>query len=331
MLPALRPLLIGGVCALSVACLGQPLPRRVVAGTTMLVPIATEAVGGGLPLAFGADASLNPGTLLASDPQRGNVRFVLCSGTAPAACGTELPLVVRYLTRVLPDRGSRLGRTAKVAVDQNGTRMTQSESLVGQPLVILDVPLATPAGQYQLTYALLRPGETEEERGTLGPVEVLAGSGEAFSDLSLALQAPGVDVTPALQGLVPDPQLELVLIDRATASDRPAAGSLVLRYPESVTIEGAFEAGVLGQGSLVRVNPGPSENTVSILFLDPDRNLSALRVAFRLLPGAEPVTADGFSIEPGSEALYRSEGIALPITQDPAASGNSFRIEPAIL
>jgi hypothetical protein len=164
-----------------------------------------------------------------------------------------------------------------------------------------------------------------DRRLTLQSIEVVAGNGSAFTDLTLTLNDPnGASTTPSLQGFVPDPQLILLLADQNLA-DRPAAGALVLRHPPGVQILGAFEEGVLGQGSLVRMSPGPSTNTVSLLFVDPDRQTIGLRVAFQLLTTATtPAVPGDFSIV--SESLYRLDGSLLPNTSDPNAAGNRFDV-----
>jgi hypothetical protein len=197
--------------------------------------------------------------------------------------------------------------------------------LKGQPFIVLDVPVNTPAGTYQLTYVERPPGASTDRRLTLQSIEVVAGNGSAaFTDLTQALNNPNGAITPSLQGFVPDPQLNLLLVD-STLADRPAAGALVLRHPPSVQIVGAFEEGVLGQGSLVRMSPGASANTVSLLFVDPDRQTIGLRVAFQLMTTATtPAAPTDFSIE--SQVLYKLDGSLLPTTTDPNAVGNSFGV-----
>ncbi len=318
--------LIGGV-----SCIGQPIPRRVVAGTTLTFPFDTAGIGL-VPVAYGADPAVNPGTLLPPDRQRGNVRFVLCAGTN---CATERPLILRYMGRITPDRGSRLGRSGDLEARSNGvTSVISPGGLTGQPIVILDVPATTPAQTYQLTYVLRQPGASTDLRLTLQPIEVVAGNGtNMFTDLTTALNLeavnPGQDLTPSLQGFVPDPQIRLSLVDDRSLSDRPAAGSLVLRHPPTVQIQGAFEDGVLGQGSVVRMNPGPMANTVSILFVDPDRRLAGLRVAFQLSADATaPASQTDFVID--SQTLYGMDGSLLPTTTDPNALGNSFMVRQGI-
>jgi hypothetical protein len=309
-----------------VSCLGQPIPRRVVAGTTLTFPFDTGGISD-VPVGYGADPAVNQGTLLSPDRQRGNVRFVLCAGTN---CATERPLILRYMGRVTPDRGSRLGRTGDLEARSSGaTSVISPRGLRGQPIVILDVPATTPVRTYQLTYVLRRPGASTDERVTLQSIDVVAGNGtDMFTDLTKALNLepliPGQDLTPSLQGFVPDPQLQLSLIDEGL-SDRPAAGTLVLRHPSTVQIQGAFEDGVLGQGSIVRINPGPTANTVSILFVDPDQRLTGLRVAFELSPSATaPASPTAFVID--SQVLYRQDGSLLPTTTTVNAVGNSFGI-----
>ena len=328
MIPAIRLAALTVCCIGVAACLGETAPRRVLAGTTFSFPFSTAMLAGALPVAYGAVPASNAGTVLTPDLQRGNARFVLCTNPEPN-CGTQRSLSFRYISRVSPDRGSRIGRSA--VLDTPTGPMDQA--LTGQDVVVLDVPASTPSGTYQLTYVLRRPGATTDQRLTLQPITVVTSSTSAFTNITRAINFAGFNLTSTLQGLVPDPQLSLSLVDLGSATnltDRPASGTLVLRHPPTVRIEGAFEAGVLGQGSLVRVSPGPVANTVSILFLDPDRKTAKLRVAFTLLPSATaPALTSQFSID--SQRLYGTDGAELPITTNPAAVGNSFRIDPAIL
>jgi len=317
-------LLSFGMLALATACLGEPIPKRVVAGTTFTFPLDTFLVSGAAPLAYGADPAANPGTVLLEDRQRGNVRFVLCEGVEPQ-CGTERPLVTRYITRLSPDRGSRLGRSGALEIAAEDGTTTLPNRLTGQPIAVLDVPVSMPSGNYQITYIVRVPGETSDRRLTLQPLEVIGSTKLAFTDITRALNLASADrSTTSLQGFVPDPQLELLLTDADTAEDLPAAGTIVLKHPEGVEIQGAFEGAVLGQGSMVRVSPGPTPDTVSIMFMDPDRKTDLLRVAFQLAADAKRVAPQDFAIV--EQSLYDIDGAVLPVTQDPAQSGNSFRL-----
>jgi hypothetical protein len=109
--------------------------------------------------------------------------------------------------------------------------------------------------------------------------------------------------------------------------DRPASGKLVLRHPDKVKIEAPFESISPGQGSVVRFKQ-LSPTTTMILFIDPDRRTSRLRVPFSLTdPNAAPFPLSQFTIAPDSERLYRLDGTLLPPTTDPNAVGNSFMVD----
>jgi hypothetical protein len=313
------------------ACLGQTVPRRVVAGTTLIVPFASNLPTAELPTTYGADPALNAGTLLVADRQRGNARFGLCPMTG--SCSSPRWLVLKYMGRVTPDRGSSLGRSGDLKVLMNGTPTTQAtEGLTGQPVAVLDVPTATPPGTYQLTYFFRAPGASSDMSLPLQPLQVVSVTAtSSFTDLTKALNlvvnGSMPDVSPSLQGFVPDPQLLLVLVDRM--NDRPAAATLVLRHPPTALMQGAFEDGLLGQGSVVRMSAGPVANTVAITVVDPDSKVIGLRVAFQLAATATaPVTAADFSIE--SQALYAAGGAPIWLAPDASSMGNSFVIDPFI-
>jgi hypothetical protein len=294
-----------------VGCLGEPIAKRVLAGTTFTVPF-----GAGV---FGATTQ-TAGNLLSPDPQRGNIRFVLC---ADNGCNTRHDLLVRYLTRIFPDPGSPLGLTGEPFPGF-------SNFILGEPIVILDVPGDTPGGSYTLA-SIVRPPGASESLTFIEPIEIVAkpeGIADAFSDLSRL--AGGADISASMRGFIPNPQLVLVLAD--TANDRPAAGNFTVSYPRKVEIVGAFEGGVLGQNSIVRFKllpdpPGADPNSprkVAVTFLDPDKRLTKVNLAFTLSDANNPVTTGMFQVDPGSQALYTADGVAIPITDVVANAGNSF-------
>ena len=289
------------------ACRGETIPKQVMAGSTFVAPLNVGSL-----LGYGAQlGSQGTDGLLTSDSQRGNVRFVLCPNTA---CSPARPLLTRYLTRVFPDPGSRAGLSGDLSL----VGSAQSGIITGQPLGIFDVPLNTPAGMYTLRY-LRSGGEQGDVSTDVQQLRVVPGTSEQFTDLTteLALQ---LDVSDSLRDLVPLPQLVLELINKA--SDRPAAAVLTLRHPARIRVEGAFEHGSLGQGSIVGVSPGPQPNTVSLTLIDPKRKTFALALAFSLNAGAQPVTSADFAIE--SQRLYDANGVALPLANAKNDPGNRF-------
>jgi hypothetical protein len=309
-----------------VGCLGEVLPKRVVAGTTFTFPFNGNLLGptGLTPVLYGADPdpAMNPRTLLKRDAQRGNARFVLCTNPEPN-CGTQRNLSFRYVTRVFPDRGTKPGR------DGNFSGLSQ---LRGQDLVVLDVPTNTPAGNYQLTYVYRVPPATMDTRVTLQPITVVAGTVDAFSDISKALNFSLNDVSSQLKDLIPEPQVVLSLVDGT--NDRPAAGRVVVTGPSTVTMQDAFEGSVLGIGSLVRTIKEPGK--VTILFVDPDQKLFELRVPFTLNdPNGPAVALSQFQVEaptgPPQQRLYKLDGSLINFTTDPnAPTGNSFKIDTTL-
>ena len=297
----------------SIGCLGEPIPKRVVAGTTFTFPFNVGV--------FGVDPSTNPETLMSSDPQRGNVRFTLCT---TASCTTQRSLSTRYITRMFPDPGSRLGLAGATEVRSSGTLQVSPGGILGEPLVIADVPPGTPAGTYMLSAFVDPPGPAGETMTVLEPIEIVPGTTSSFTNLSRLVNLFDADGSDSFKGFIPYPQLLLQLADTQNLADRPAAGTIVVRHPSSVRIEGAFETGVLGQGSVVRLTAGP-DSTVSVLFVDPDRRIPSISLAFTLL-GSSPtaVSLDGFTVV--SQALYTSSGSSLPITATVAEPGNSFKV-----
>ncbi len=306
-----------------VGCLGEPIPKRVVAGTTFTLPFS-----GGV---FGVVANQSAGGLVSPDPQRGNLRFALCLASGSNSCATQRALLVRYITRIFPDPGSPLGLTGETVL---GSSPPTPSAIIGEPVVLIDVPGATPAGNYMLTVFVDPPGTPPETMSLLEPIEILAkpaGSADAFSDLS-KLVGTSSEASASLRGFIPNPQLLLTLAD--TANDRPAAGNFTVSYPSKVNVVGAFESGVLGQNSIVRFkllpapvpNPDPTTKKVALTFIDPDQRLTKINLVFTLSDPNSPVTASNFQIVAGSQALYTATGAAMPITTVVANAGNSFLV-----
>jgi hypothetical protein len=309
-------LLLVSLSIVAGGCLGEVAPQRVVAGTTFVFPFSGNiSMMVTAPSLYGIT---DPNQALGPDRQRGNADFVLCANPEPN-CGTQRMLTTRYITRVTPDRGSKFGRSGAS----------------GQDLVVVDVPFDTPPGTYQLAYSYRVVGASADTRVTLQPITVVRGfmpntnppvafTEPDFTDITKAFNFPGQDLSPSLRDTVPDPQVELALATTLREMDVPAAGKLTLTHPDTVTIEGVFEAGVLGQGSLVRMT-SVNSTTTTIQFVDPDRRTSALRVAFSLKDNEAPVTAGQFKVELAKQFLYTRDGALIPRTQDPNAPvGNGF-------
>ena len=297
------------LCWVCLGCLGEPIPKQVRAGTTFVLPLAEVAA---VPMGFGAAADAQGSELLMQpDMQRGNVRFGLC---LDATCLSELPLTLRFLSRVYPDPGSPAGLRGTLV---EGTRL--AGMIRGQPLAVLDVPVSVPGGLYTLAAFATPPGSAEIPI-PIQPIEILPGSEEHFT--SITGEAVGVDVSQALRDLVPHPQVTLELIE--PTGERPAAASVVVRHPRQVSIEGAFEHGAMGQGSIVRVVPGREPDTVELTLIDPDQQARGLTLAFRLTNPRAPARAEDFVIE--SQQLYARDGSPLPPATRGGAAGNRFAV-----
>lgn len=295
------------VCA---GCLGEPIPKQVRAGSTFAVPfLVTTAIG------FGAQpGTQGPDALLGPDPQRGDVRFALCSNTS---CTPELPLVTRFLSRVHPDPASPAGLTDRVTVF--GT--TFESTLTGQPVAVLDVPVGTPAGIYTLRY-FRAAAATPAASTPLESIEILAGTEEQFTDIATE-KLMGLDVSEALRDLVPYPSIVLNLLKQD--SDRPAAATVVVSHPPQVSIEGGYESGGLGRGSVVRLGPGPTVNSVSVHLVDPDLRTKSLALAFQLTDPSDPVIPSEFGVV--SQVLYDEDGIEMPLAAGAMDPGNRFSVQ----
>ncbi len=298
-----RTLFAAGLLCLTsvVGCLGEPIPKRVVAGTTFTVPFP-----GGI---FGVVSAQSVGGLLASDPQRGNIRFILCTGSS---CTNQRNLAVRYMTRIFPDPGSPLGITGQTVI---GSGPPADANILGEPIVILDVPGTIPAGTYNLASLFTSPGASTESLNILESIEVVAkptGAADMFSDVSQLVGA-GSEASATLRGYVPYPQVIFQLSGSTT--ERPAAGNFVVSYPKRVDIKAAFECGVLGQNSIVRYKllPDPVPNPdmtkrVAVTFMDPDKRLNKISLAFTLSDPNSPVQTGSFQVVSGSQALYTLDG-----------------------
>lgn len=294
----------GLICS---ACLGQPIPKQVRAGTTFALPInLIDRLGFGVQPGAG-----DPEGLLGSDPQRGDVRFVLCTNES---CTPETRLVTRYLARIHPDPASNAALSGQVSLGA----MTLDSFLLGQPVAILDVPLATPSGTYDLRYV-------KSEAGTTGlnvrltSIQILPGTQEQFTTLGID-QATRLSVSQSLKDLVPNPILVLDLLK--DGEDLPAAARLVISHPPQVTIRGAFEYGARGSGSIVRVVPGVTRNTVSISLIDPDRRTSSLALVFQLTDANRPAVLSDFAVT--QQTLYDPDGAEIPIAAALSSPGNRF-------
>lgn len=285
-------------------CTARPIPLAVQAGSTFVVPLSKDSEF--YLLGYESEVTRAQGRF---DDQRGEIVFVLVDDES-----TERELVTRWVTRAWPDPASPAG-IANSLPEPIGVMSAQVVALV-------DVPAEIPSGDYTLQARVRRrtsaDGSTPpEDMGgvfdvllpptELGTLRVLEGAGEPTPSTGLYANLV-FDALPVMEDLVPYPRLLLGL----GGTPYPAAGRIEISYPSNkIEILSAFEEGHLGRGSIVRWSDDRPNARVTIDFVDTDRSVYGIAVAFRLLDpfGAGRVALGDFVIV--ERRLYDSDGVPL--------------------
>ena len=278
---------------LGFGCAFEPVPLVARAGTTILLPVASEWPSGSY-LGYESEATRRFGLY---DDQRGELVFVLRED--PNQPGPEYPLVNRFVTRVYPDPASVIGM-------RNGTL----DGDLSQVLALLDIPVDTPPGRYVIEIRRRRRANAERTA-----FESLLTPGQNFPPLEI-LAAPVDPETGSLvehftsdrgiwgwrrsaaQGmfeLYPWPKLIL----RVSGGTRVPAARIVLRYPiDRIAVIAVVEDMHASSGSIVRWSDSVPPGEVTIDLVDPERTVSNLGVVFRVFDpfGAGPAEVSDFVV-----------------------------------
>jgi hypothetical protein len=260
------------------ACTFRPVPLVAQAGTTILVPVAGEALQGRW-IGYESDASRAAGI---HDDQRGGIVISLVDD--PIAPAQEHLLVTRLVTRAVPD-------PATFAALGNGRDLHG----LAQVVAVVDIPETTPAGDYVLVVRRLRrvaaTGAEEEELQSIvqsfpalrvlpAEPDPTTGAPRARFTPAEALFAgrPFADAADQLYKLFPFPK---AVLDLGTPG--VAAATVELGFPPAkLSVLSVFEEGHAGQGSVVRWSePAPGELRIDLV--DPDASVPALGIAFEPL------------------------------------------------
>jgi hypothetical protein len=271
--------LVGLVLSLAAAaCTFRPVPLVAQAGTTIVVPVAGEAMQGRW-IGYESDTSRAAGI---HDDQRGGIVFVLVDDAlAPTV---EHELVTRFVTRAVPD-------PATFAALGNGRDMMD----LAQVVAVVDVPATTPPGDYVLVLRRVRrvaaTGTAEEELPSIVqsfpslrvlPVDVDPTSGEPRTRFTpveaLFAGRPFGSAADELYKLFPFPKAVLEL-----GTPGAAAVSVEVDFPpDKLSVLSVVEEGHAGQGSIVRWSE-PATGRLRIELVDPDAGVPALAIAFEPL------------------------------------------------
>jgi hypothetical protein len=308
--------------ALLVACTARPVPLSAQAGSTIVFPIADGSRF--IQVGYTSEIGRSFGRF---DDQFGETVFALV-----AADGTEHELRTRWVTRTWPDPASPAGIAGRLP--------QPAPQLRGQVLALIDIPLGVPPGPYRWrVYRRHRP----ELQPHVRPGDFLAGEGELFRnfanapDLGEFVVLPGTGTpTPNepffgeldgsqlggteahMEQLIPYPKAVFAFSRREAV--QPAAADIRLAYPrDKVEIMTVFEDASLGRGSLVRWVDDAGSGELRILFVDPDRSVARLAVAFRLrdaiatgpLHGGDFAGWGGSGFEVLAERYYDGDGLPL--------------------
>jgi hypothetical protein len=276
---------------LATGCAFDPVPLVARAGTTILLPVASEWPNGSY-LGYESEATRRFGL---HDDQRGELVFVLRED--PDVPGTEYPLVNRFVTRVYPDPASLVGM-------RNGTL----DGDLSQVLALLDIPAHTPAGRYVIEIRRRRRANADrtvfEPLATPGqnypPLEVLGAQIDSQTGSFIENFTPDRAIwgwrRSAAQGmyeLYPWPKLVL----RVSGGTRVPAARIVVRYPmDRVAVIAVVED--MHAGSIVRWSDSVPPGEITIDLVDPERSVSHLGVVFRTFDpfGAGPAEVADFVV-----------------------------------
>lgn len=288
------------------ACSFKPIPIVARAGTTIVVPLAGEALSGSL-VGYGSEVTRARGI---HDDQRGELRFVLVDDSrAPA----ELhPLVTRLVTRVHADPASLAAMAGGIGGAEEWAQI----------LALVDIPATTPSGTYTLE---VRRERRLDAAGTQREaLPVVPGSGHRLTVLPAELDpvtgSPLERFTPAEGYYGPQPagnaSAELIklypwpkLTIRLPAATPPLAARLHVAYPTArVEVLAVFADRGAGRAALVTWRDSDPRGELRIDVVNPLGAAVDLGVAFRPLDAllSGPVEAREFRIL--RHRLYAANG-----------------------
>jgi len=311
----------GVALAVSLGCQGQPIPLTVAAGSTMLLPVSTGAYGSLI-----ADSASPSRT----DHQRGDLVVVICPAsfndtTCTRSGTTRFYLTTRYVASVWPDPASPAGIRGYLNF-YGGALSGTGAPLAAQELAILEVPAnVSPTNAEYYVSVRSRPhgspqgqGETLAEDQPRRTIRVAppAAAGFGFSDPTLIHAyafGAGLDigVTQDLQDLIPYPSVVVKLNLENNPLLFPAAGEIEVGYVSSlVRIKSVYEDRHLGRRSIVEWTDNGA-GTLKILFIDPRRCTTSLRIAYDLVNGAQsgPVSLSAFSVNAAGSRSFDLDGV----------------------
>lgn len=299
-------LVLLALALLLAACSFRPIPLVAQAGTTIVVPLAGEALHGAY-VGYESEVTRTRGLY---DDQRGGLEFALVDDLA--APTRSHALLTRLVTRVQPD-------PATPAAIANGRTLHDFTQI----LALVDVPVSVPSGDFYLSVRRKRrsaaQGGVDEPLPALPPqlsrLRVLPAERDAsgapvarFTPLeAIVAGRPFGDAESDALGVYPLPKVlvELGALDIAAAS-------LELGFPPAkLVVRSVFEEQHSGRGSVVRWHlVGP--DTLRIQLVDPDASVRSLAVAFEPLDpfGVGRVEPADFQVR--STRLYDERGAWTP-------------------
>jgi hypothetical protein len=294
------------VALLSTACSFRPIPLVAQAGTTIVLPLAGEALHGAY-VGYESEVTRRRGLY---DDQRGGLEFALVDDLAAPAYSHAL--VTRLVTRVQPD-------PATPAAIANGATLHDFTQI----LALVDVPVDVPPGDFYVSIRRRRRGSASG-----GADELLPAMAPSFTRLRVLPSerdgsgAPVARFTPLeaivagrpfgnaesdALGLYPLPKVVVQL----GALDVAAASLEVVFPPAKLAVRSVFEEQHPGRGSVVRWQLVASD-TLRIQLIDPDASVRALAIAFEPLDPFGVGRAQPADFQVRSARLYDERGAWIP-------------------
>jgi len=320
-----RPCLLAAAFVVT-ACQGRPIPMSAIAGTTIALPLNAWAFGSTV-----ARNPLHPSGSNRPDYQRGELVVALCVDANQCGSGVaSYYLETLYVTALMPHPASPAALRGWMEFYNYGSTW----ELTGQSIAFLNIPTSVAPGKYTVS---VRYKPYDAPQG-VGEVLALDQPGDIWvtSAPSTPPGFPAQNFTPwdsILSGIPPTnftTQIEEDLLDLIPyptvlvqkefegVAAIPAAAELEVTFdPSLVIVKGVYEDQHTGRGSIVRMTQ-PAAGRIRIIFLDPRRCTSGIRIAYDLASGrTSPISpAAVFAVDDAATRAYSLSGASIAANFD---------------